>query len=82
MPMSLINYSELNITTTQAEALALTHFGKKGSARPLTGEVDFNFKIKTETGESYILKVSRPKRYWRIWPLKILILYIQKRLKI
>lgn len=55
-----MNYTELIITTEQAVEISLDLFGIKGKAFPLPGEVDFNFRIKTNDCDGYILKVSRP----------------------
>ncbi|MEO1259896.1 MAG: aminotransferase class III-fold pyridoxal phosphate-dependent enzyme [Bacteroidota bacterium] len=54
------NYSDIEITTLQAEALALRYYGLKVSAKKLPGFVDFNFYIKTKNNEAYTLKVTRP----------------------
>ncbi len=55
-----MNYKDLQVSTEQAEALATNIFGIKGRAYPLPGEIDFNFRIKSLNGTSYILKISRP----------------------
>lgn len=55
-----MNYTELIITTEQAVEIAFNLFGIKGEASSLPGEVDFNFRIKTNNCDGYILKVSRP----------------------
>jgi 4-aminobutyrate aminotransferase-like enzyme/Ser/Thr protein kinase RdoA (MazF antagonist) len=59
--MAVIDYNQMTLSEAQAENLALTHFNIKGKAQPLAGEIDFNFKITTATGDAYILKVSRPE---------------------
>lgn len=53
-------YSQLQITKDEARTISENFFGITGTATPLPGEVDFNFKIKTSEGNSFILKVSRP----------------------
>lgn len=53
-------YNKLQISSDQASLLAQTYFGITGSATPLSGEIDFNFRIKTSARSSFILKVSRP----------------------
>ncbi|MBK7809294.1 MAG: aminotransferase class III-fold pyridoxal phosphate-dependent enzyme [Saprospiraceae bacterium] len=53
-------YNNLQISSDQASFLAQTYFGITGKATPLPGEIDFNFRIKTSAGTSFILKVSRP----------------------
>jgi 4-aminobutyrate aminotransferase-like enzyme/Ser/Thr protein kinase RdoA (MazF antagonist) len=60
--MQSINYQTLIFTEKQAAELCETHIGIKGNAQKQTGELDFNYKITTETGECYILKISRPTR--------------------
>ncbi len=56
-----MEYGILKITTEQAQEITEQLFGIKGVAFPLPGEVDFNFRIKTNKGHGYILKVSRPE---------------------
>lgn len=55
-----MSYNNLIITTNQAEDILFDLFQIRGTASSLPGEVDFNFKIKVESGEGYILKISRP----------------------
>ncbi|MFV9549962.1 aminotransferase class III-fold pyridoxal phosphate-dependent enzyme [Algibacter sp. PT7-4] len=55
-----MNYTNLKITTQQAENILFNWFNLKGKASELPGEVDFNFRIKVENEEGYILKISRP----------------------
>lgn len=54
-----MNYKTLQISPQQAENIAFELFEVKGNAKPLPGEIDFNFKIDADN-ETYILKVSRP----------------------
>ena len=54
------NYSELTITKQRAEDILFELYGIKGKASALPGEIDFNFRIKIENSEGYILKISRP----------------------
>lgn len=56
-----MNYQAIKITSSQAENILWELFNIKGTAIPLPGEVDFNFRIKIEDEEGYILKVSRPE---------------------
>ncbi len=56
----MIDYPAIKVTPDEAEKLALVLFNIKGKATALPGELDFNFRISTENGEGYILKVSRP----------------------
>jgi len=53
-------YEEINITIRQAEKIVLDQFKVEGKATRLPGELDFNFKIKTASGDRFILKISRP----------------------
>ncbi len=55
-----MNYDSLQILNQQAEDILFKLHAIKGTALPLPGEVDFNFRIKTENSDGYILKVSRP----------------------
>lgn len=55
-----MSYKNLQITTAQAENVLYELFSIKGKALELPGEVDFNFRIKIENGDGYILKISRP----------------------
>ena len=45
-------------TNQDAEAIALTVYGIKASAKRLNGECDFNFRLKTEDNSRFILKIS------------------------
>ncbi len=53
------NYLSIKITEDQAVQIAYDAYGIRGEAHPLPGELDFNFKIKSQS-ESYLMKVSRP----------------------
>lgn len=55
-----MEYNKIKITPSQAENILLELFDIKGTASHLPGELDFNFRIKVEGEEGYILKVSRP----------------------
>lgn len=55
-----MNYSNLKISIEQAQEILFELFNIKGVASKLPGEVDFNFRIKIENEEGYILKISRP----------------------
>ena len=47
---------------SEAEAVKLsqTHFGISGTASSLTSERDANFRIRTDDGASYVLKIANP----------------------
>ncbi|WP_373516287.1 aminotransferase class III-fold pyridoxal phosphate-dependent enzyme [Pricia sp.] len=55
-----MNFNTLKITPQQAESLIQELFDVSGKATPLPGYLDFNFRIKVDDGEGYILKISRP----------------------
>ncbi|MEE9407168.1 MAG: aminotransferase class III-fold pyridoxal phosphate-dependent enzyme [Polaribacter sp.] len=55
-----MDYNQINITTHQAEEIIFSLYRIKGVASKLPGEVDFNFRIKVDNSEGYILKISRP----------------------
>ncbi len=55
-----MNYDTIKINTNQAESILWELFNIKGTASLLPGEVDFNFRIKIENEDKYILKISRP----------------------
>ena len=55
-----MEYNQIKISTQQAEKILFDTYKIKGIASELPGELDFNFRIKTNTSESYILKISRP----------------------
>ena len=50
----------LFISEEQAAKICLKYYGISGNATKQAGELDANFKITTETGDNYILKISRP----------------------
>ncbi|PKH51315.1 peptidase M23 [Tenacibaculum sp. Bg11-29] len=55
-----MNYDKIKITSQQAENILLQEFNINGKAKELPGEVDFNFRIKVEGEDLFILKISRP----------------------
>ena len=56
-----MDYNTIKISPSEAEKILLELYGIKGNASPLPGYVDFNFRIKIENEEGYILKISRPE---------------------
>jgi len=50
----------LKISTEQAEKILFEQYNIKGKAYNLPGYVDYNFRIKIENGDGYVLKISRP----------------------
>jgi 4-aminobutyrate aminotransferase-like enzyme/Ser/Thr protein kinase RdoA (MazF antagonist) len=55
-----MNFEKLKISVQQAESIAFTLFNIQGTASPLPGELDFNFRIKVKNSAGFILKISRP----------------------
>ncbi len=55
-----MNYNTVKISPLEAEQILYEQYYIKGTAIALPGEVDFNFRIKIEDSEGFILKVSRP----------------------
>jgi len=51
------DYSELVISESEAEKIMMSHFGIKGHAEFLPGEIDINFKIVDERQNAFVLKV-------------------------
>ena len=49
-----------NWSSEEVSHLVFTHFGKRGTAHPLHGERDHNFRLVTDTGE-FVLKLSPPE---------------------
>lgn len=56
----LMDFDTIRITNQQAENILFEQFNVKGNASKLPGEIDFNFRVKQENSEGYILKISRP----------------------
>ena len=54
-----MKYAQQKISTSEAEKILFDLYLIKGTASPLPGYVDFNFRIKIENEEGYILKISR-----------------------
>ena len=55
-----MDYNTIKITSKQAEKILFELYHIKGKASSLPGYVDFNFRMKVENKEGYILKISRP----------------------
>ena len=56
-----MDYNTIKITTKQAEKILFELYNIKGKTSSLPGYIDFNFRIKIENEEGYILKISRPE---------------------
>ena len=55
-----MHYNAIKMTIPQAESILSELFNIKGKITELPGEIDFNFRVKVEDSEGYILKISRP----------------------
>ena len=55
-----MNYQDLKISISQAKEILSSLYDIHGSLSKLPGDVDFNFRVKVDDGDGYILKVSRP----------------------
>lgn len=55
----MTNYLDTKISTQEAEKILFEHYNIKGKAYELPGYTDFNFRIKVENENSYVLKISR-----------------------
>jgi len=55
-----MDYNTVKIATEEAEKILFKIYKIKGTATKLPGELDFNFRIKIENEEGYVLKISRP----------------------
>ncbi len=55
-----MGYSMHKITEQKARETLVSIYGLHGTATPLPGERDFNFKVKVDGVTKYILKISRP----------------------
>jgi 4-aminobutyrate aminotransferase-like enzyme/Ser/Thr protein kinase RdoA (MazF antagonist) len=49
------------ISVSEAEKIAVDHYGITGKATKLPGYDDENFKLLSTTGDSFILKISKPE---------------------
>lgn len=57
-PKSLLAATAPSVTSAEAAALALQHFSIAGTAEPLPGERDSNFRITAQDGTAVVLKVA------------------------
>jgi 4-aminobutyrate aminotransferase-like enzyme/Ser/Thr protein kinase RdoA (MazF antagonist) len=58
--MQTTHFQTLFMSEEQAAKLCHDIYGILGTAQKQTGELDFNYKITTDNGENYILKINRP----------------------
>ena len=56
-----MDYNQIKISIDQAEKILFKLYGLKGKFSTLPGYVDFNFRIKIDNADGYILKISRPE---------------------
>ena len=54
------NYAQLQISASEARAIADDIFNVSGVTTRLNGEIDFNYSIVCANSKKYILKISRP----------------------
>ena len=54
-----MNYTDIKISTQEAENILFERYNIKGSAFPLPGYEDYNFRIKVNNKDEYVLKISR-----------------------
>ena len=47
-------------TSEQIASLAREHYGLEVTVKPLPGEIDLNFLVKTSSGAAYTLKIANP----------------------
>jgi hydroxylysine kinase len=52
--------SDLSVLPADIEALVDRHYGIEGRARPLSGEVDFNFHVASAAGTAFVVKLTQP----------------------
>ena len=48
-------------TSDQISDLAQEHYQLKVTVKPLPGEIDLNFQVKTDDGQTFTLKIANPK---------------------
>ncbi len=58
--MKELSYDEILISPNKAVEILFQFYGIIGEASMLPGEYDMNFKIRVESKDTYILKISRP----------------------
>jgi 4-aminobutyrate aminotransferase-like enzyme/Ser/Thr protein kinase RdoA (MazF antagonist) len=56
----MLNYKNIEISETEAEAIAKSIFDMTGKAKKLAGEIDFNFRFQNADNHIFVLKISRP----------------------
>jgi 4-aminobutyrate aminotransferase-like enzyme/Ser/Thr protein kinase RdoA (MazF antagonist) len=56
-----MNYTALEVSIKEAKKIVLDLYGIEGELTKLDGYIDFNFKVKTNQKDHYILKISRPE---------------------
>jgi 4-aminobutyrate aminotransferase-like enzyme/Ser/Thr protein kinase RdoA (MazF antagonist) len=56
-----MSYTTLEIPEKEVAQLVLQHYGITGEVKKLKGELDFNYHIKSSSGEAFNAKISRPK---------------------
>ena len=57
----------MRIDCTEAAIILKEHYGIEGTLSNLPGDVDYNYKVKAQSGEIYLLKLSRKKADIKEW---------------
>jgi len=55
-----MDYNTIRISKEHAKNILFETFNITGEISELPGEIDFNFRVKVENSDGYILKISRP----------------------
>ena len=74
-----MNYTDTKISIQEAEKILFEQYNIKGTAHPLPGYEDYNFRIKVDNEDGYVLKISRQNvNKNAISFLRDILLYIEK----
>lgn len=57
-----MDFNDLKITLQEAKEILSSKYNIVGNLSQLPGDVDFNFRVKLENEDGYILKISRPNQ--------------------
>jgi len=60
-PNTLLTTSPPSFSEKQAKEIALSKFGKPGTAKVLVSERDQNFFVKTDNGQKFVLKIANAR---------------------
>ncbi|MCK0179739.1 aminotransferase class III-fold pyridoxal phosphate-dependent enzyme [Flavobacteriaceae bacterium S0862] len=74
-----MNYTDTKISIQEAEKILFEQYNIKGTAHPLPGYEDYNFRIKVDNEDGYVLKISRQNvNKNAISFLRDILLYLEK----